>query len=548
MSLPLGQKGAYMSEVRRVYVEKKPDFAVKAKELRHEIKSYLGIGDVTGVRELIRYDVENISDEVFEKACTCVFSEPPVDDLYKETFEAAEGSRIFSVEYLPGQFDQRADSAVQCIQFLKEDEKPIIRSATTYVIEGNISDEELAAIKNHCINPVDSREADPAKPETLVTKFEEPEDVKIFDGFKDMEEEKLKELYASLNLAMTFKDFLHIQNYFKNEEKRDPSMTEIRVLDTYWSDHCRHTTFSTELKNVEFGDGDYKEPIVKTYEQYLSDRQVLYKDRNDKFICLMDLALLAMKKLKAEGKLQDQEESEEINACSIVVPVDVDGKEEEWLINFKNETHNHPTEIEPFGGAATCLGGAIRDPLSGRTYVYQAMRVTGAADPTVSVKDTMKGKLPQKKLVRGAAQGYSSYGNQIGLATGYVKEIYHPDYVAKRMEIGAVMGAAPRRAVIRETSDPGDMIILLGGRTGRDGCGGATGSSKVHTEESIETCGAEVQKGNAPTERKIQRLFRREEVSKIIKKCNDFGAGGVSVAIGELAAGLKIDLDKVPKS
>ena len=547
MSLPQGQKGAYMSEVRRVYVEKKPDFAVKAKELRHEIKSYLGIGDVTGVRELIRYDVENISDEVFEKACTCVFSEPPVDDLYKETFEAAEGARIFSVEYLPGQFDQRADSAVQCIQFLKEDEEPIIRSATTYVIEGNVSDEELEAIKNHCINPVDSREADPAKPETLVTKFEEPEDVKIFGGFKDMEEEKLKELYASLNLAMTFKDFLHIQNYFKNEEKRDPSMTEIRVLDTYWSDHCRHTTFSTELKTVEFGEGDYKDPIVKTYEKYLSDRQVIYKDRNDKFVCLMDLALMAMKKLKAEGKLQDQEESEEINACSIVVPVDVDGKEEEWLINFKNETHNHPTEIEPFGGAATCLGGAIRDPLSGRTYVYQAMRVTGAADPTVSVKDTMKGKLPQKKLVRGAAQGYSSYGNQIGLATGYVKEIYHPNYVAKRMEIGAVMGAAPRRAVIRETSDPGDMIILLGGRTGRDGCGGATGSSKVHTEESIETCGAEVQKGNAPTERKIQRLFRREEVSKIIKKCNDFGAGGVSVAIGELAAGLKIDLDKVPK-
>ena len=536
-----------MSEVRRVYVEKKPDFAVKAKELRHEIKSYLGIGDVTGVRVLIRYDVENISDEVFEKACTCVFSEPPVDDLYKETFEAAEGSRIFSVEYLPGQFDQRADSAVQCIQFLKEDEQPIIRSATTYVIEGNVSDEELEAIKNHCINPVDSREAEAVKPETLVTKFDEPEDVKIFEGFTEMEEEALKELYTSLNLAMTFKDFLHIQNYFKTEEKRDPSMTEIRVLDTYWSDHCRHTTFSTELKNVEFGEGDYKEPIVKTYEKYLADRQVIYKDRDDKFVCLMDLALMAMKKLKAEGKLQDQEESEEINACSIVVPVDVDGKEEEWLINFKNETHNHPTEIEPFGGAATCLGGAIRDPLSGRTYVYQAMRVTGAADPTVSVKDTMKGKLPQKKLVRGAAEGYSSYGNQIGLATGYVKEIYHPNYVAKRMEIGAVMGAAPRRAVIRETSDLGDIIILLGGRTGRDGCGGATGSSKVHTEESIETCGAEVQKGNAPTERKIQRLFRREEVSCLIKKCNDFGAGGVSVAIGELADGLRVDLDKVPK-
>ena len=536
-----------MSNVRRVYVEKKPDFAVQAKELKHEIEGYLGIQDVEAVRVLIRYDVENISDEIFEKACNCVFSEPPVDVLFKETFERKEGSKVFSVEYLPGQFDQRADSAVQCVQFLKEDENPIIRSATTYVIEGNVSLEELEAIKAHCINPVDSREAEAEKPETLVTNFEEPEDVKIFEGFADMAEDELKELYASLNLAMTFKDFLHIQNYYKNEEKRDPSMTEIRVLDTYWSDHCRHTTFSTELKNVTFGDGDYKEPIVKTYEKYLADRQVIYKDRDDKFVCLMDLALMAMKKLKAEGKLQDQEESDEINACSIVVPVDVDGKEEEWLINFKNETHNHPTEIEPFGGAATCLGGAIRDPLSGRTYVYQAMRVTGAADPTVSVKETMKGKLPQKKLVRGAAHGYSSYGNQIGLATGYVKEIYHPNYVAKRMEIGAVLGAAPRRAVIRENSDPGDIIILLGGRTGRDGCGGATGSSKVHTEESIETCGAEVQKGNAPTERKIQRLFRREEVSCIIKKCNDFGAGGVSVAIGELAAGLKIDLDKVPK-
>ena len=536
-----------MSSVRRVYVEKKPDFAVQAKELKHEISSYLGIKTVTAVHVYIRYDVENISEEVFEKACTCVFSEPPVDVLYKEQIPMAEGARVFSVEYLPGQFDQRADSAVQCVQFLKEDEQPIIKSATTYVIEGNITDEEFEAIKNHCINPVDSRETGMVKPETLVTKFEEPEDVKIFDGFIDMEEAALKELYASLNLAMTFKDFQHIQNYFKNEEKRNPSMTEIRVLDTYWSDHCRHTTFSTELKNVTFKDGDYKEPIVKTYEQYLADREVLYKGRDDKFICLMDLALLAMKKLKSEGKLQDQEESDEINACSIVVPVDVDGKEEEWLINFKNETHNHPTEIEPFGGAATCLGGAIRDPLSGRTYVYQAMRVTGAADPTVSVKETLKGKLPQKKLVRGAAHGYSSYGNQIGLATGYVKEIYHPNYVAKRMEIGAVMGAAPRRAVKRENSDPGDIIILLGGRTGRDGIGGATGSSKVHTEASIEVCGAEVQKGNAPTERKIQRMFRREEVSKLIKKCNDFGAGGVSVAIGELAPGLQINLDKVPK-
>ena len=536
-----------MSTVRRVYVEKKPEFAIKAKDLKHEIKHYLNIQTVTNVRELIRYDVENISDETYEKACKVVFAEPPVDICYQEDFPRAEGARVFSVEFLPGQFDQRADSAVQCVQFLKEDEQPIIRSAVTYVIEGEMTDEQFDAVKAHCINPVDSRETGLEKPETLVTKFEEPADVKIFDGFIDMPEAELKALYDSLGLAMTFKDFLHIQNYFRGEEKRNPSMTEIRVLDTYWSDHCRHTTFSTELTNVTFGEGDYYEPMKKSYDRYLSDREVLYKGRDDKFICLMDLALLAMKKLKSEGKLADQEESDEINACSIVVPVDVDGKDEEWLINFKNETHNHPTEIEPFGGAATCLGGAIRDPLSGRTYVYQAMRVTGAADPTVPVSQTIEGKLPQKKLVREAAHGYSSYGNQIGLATGYVKEVYHPNYVAKRMEIGAVMGAAPRRAVIRENSDPGDIIILLGGRTGRDGIGGATGSSKVHTEASIEVCGAEVQKGNAPTERKIQRMFRREEVSYIIKKCNDFGAGGVSVAIGELAPGLQIDLDKVPK-
>ena len=539
-----------MSNVKRVYVEKKPGFAVQADDLRHEIKSYLGIKDVESVRVLIRYDVENISDETFEKACNGIFSEPPVDTLYHEEFPVADGCRIFSVEFLPGQFDQRADSAIQCVQFIKEDEQPVIKTAITYVIEGRdgaISDEEFEAIKAHCINPVDSRETGMEKPDTLVTKFDEPADVIIFHGFKDMAEEQLKELYSSLGLAMTFKDFLHIQKYFKGEEDRDPSMTEIRVLDTYWSDHCRHTTFSTELTDVTFGEGDYKEPIEDTYKQYLADHSEIFKGREDKFVCLMDLALMAMRKLKKEGKLADQEESDEINACSIVVPIKVDGVEEEWLVNFKNETHNHPTEIEPFGGAATCLGGAIRDPLSGRTYVYQAMRVTGAADPTVSVKDTMKGKLPQKKLVREAAHGYSSYGNQIGLATGAVKEIYHPNYVAKRMEIGAVLGAAPRRAVIRETSDPGDIIILLGGRTGRDGCGGATGSSKVHTEESIETCGAEVQKGNPPTERKIQRLFRREEVSKLIKKCNDFGAGGVSVAIGELADGLKVDLDKVPK-
>ena len=533
--------------VKRVYVEKKPEFAVQAKELRHEVKSYLGIKTVKNVRVLIRYDVENLSDATFERACNGVFAEPPVDVLYREDFPREESDHIFSVEFLPGQFDQRADSAVQCVQFIKEDELPVIKTATTYVIEGEISEEEMEAIKAHCINPVDSRETGLEKPETLVTKFEEPADVKIFDGFKDMPEAELKELYSSLGLAMTFKDFQHIQNYFKGEEHRDPSMTEIRVLDTYWSDHGRHTTFSTELTEVSFGDGDYRKPMEDTYKEYLQTHSEIFKGREDKFVCLMDLALMAMRKLKKEGKLQDQEESDEINACSIVVPVEVDGVEEEWLVNFKNETHNHPTEIEPFGGAATCLGGAIRDPLSGRTYVYQAMRVTGAADPTVSVKETMKGKLPQKKLVRSAAHGYSSYGNQIGLATGLVKEIYHPDYVAKRMEIGAVMGAAPRRAVIRENSDPGDIIILLGGRTGRDGCGGATGSSKVHTEESIETCGAEVQKGNAPTERKIQRMFRREEVSKLIKKCNDFGAGGVSVAIGELADGLQINLDKVPK-
>lgn len=543
-----------MSKVRRVYVEKKAPYAVKAKELKHEISSYLGIKTVTGVRVLVRYDIEGLSDDTYQKACNTVFSEPPVDTLYEETFPYdEEKDRVFSVEYLPGQFDQRADSAEQCVKFLKEDENPVIHSATTYVIEGTVTDEEFESIKAFQVNPVDSRLTDLEKPETLVTEFEEPKDVIIFDGFKDMDETNLKELYDSLGLAMTFKDFLHIQNYFKNDENRDPSMTEIRVLDTYWSDHCRHTTFNTELTSVKFDDGYYKTPILKTYERYIDDREVIFKGRDDKFVCLMDLALLAMRKLKAEGKLDDQEKSDEINACSIVVPVEIDKEDgngvitEEWLVNFKNETHNHPTEIEPFGGAATCLGGAIRDPLSGRTYVYQAMRVTGAADPTKPMSETLHGKLPQKKLVRGAANGYSSYGNQIGLATGLVKEIYHPDYVAKRMEIGAVIAAAPRYAVKRENSDPGDIIVLLGGRTGRDGCGGATGSSKVHTESSIETCGAEVQKGNAPTERKLQRLFRREEVSKLIKKCNDFGAGGVSVAIGELADGLDINLDKVPK-
>ncbi len=540
-----------MATVKRIYVEKKEPYAVRAGELKQEIKKYLDIKTLEEVRVLVRYDVEALSEDVYKKALVTVFSEPPVDNVYEGSFEKNEKDRVFSVEYLPGQFDQRADSAEQCVKLLNEKEEPIIRSATTYVLSGDISEEDFERIKAYCINPVDSRETDETVPETLVQKFDEPADVKIFDGFKDMPEAELKTLYDSLGLAMTFKDFLHIQNYFHGEENRDPSMTEIRVLDTYWSDHCRHTTFQTELKNISFEDGDYKKPIEDTYKAYKETHDEMYKGRDDKFVCLMDIALLAMKKLREEGKLDDMEVSDEINACSIVVPVDIDhgnGPEtEEWLVFFKNETHNHPTEIEPFGGAATCLGGAIRDPLSGRGYVYQAMRVTGAADPTKSLRDTLEGKLAQRKIVTGAAKGYSSYGNQIGLATGLVDEIYHPNYVAKRMEIGAVMGAAPRKNVIRENSDPDDVIILLGGRTGRDGCGGATGSSKAHNTESIDTCGAEVQKGNAPTERKIQRLFRRAEVSSLIKKCNDFGAGGVSVAIGELADGLTVDLDKVPK-
>ena len=536
-----------MEAVRRVYVEKKKEYAGAARDLAAEIRGYLGIKGLTGVRILIRYDAQGISDKVFEQACRCVFAEPPVDRIYQETFPCSENDHCFSVEYLPGQFDQRADSAMQCIRFLDEEQQPIIRSATTYVLEGEISEDDFDAVRGYCINPVDSRQAPEEKPDTLFPQYPEPEDILVFDGFCSMKEEELQKLYASLNLAMTFRDFLHIQKYFADDEQRDPTMTEIRVLDTYWSDHCRHTTFLTELKEVNFEEGAFRRPLEDSFNSYLASRKEVYGDRKDKFICLMDLALIAMKRLKKEGKLTDQEESDEINACSIVVPVQVDGETQEWLVNFKNETHNHPTEIEPFGGAATCLGGAIRDPLSGRTYVYQAMRVTGAADPTKSVSQTLAGKLPQKKLVREAAHGYSSYGNQIGLATGYVKEIYHPDYVAKRMEIGAVIGAAPRKAVQRLSSDPGDIIILLGGRTGRDGIGGATGSSKVHTVQSIEVCGAEVQKGNAPTERKLQRMFRREEVSRIIKKCNDFGAGGVSVAIGELAPGLEIDLDLVPK-
>jgi phosphoribosylformylglycinamidine synthase len=538
--------------VRRVYVEKKEAVAEKAHELKGELKSYLSLKELEKVRVLIRYDIENISEETYKKALGIVFSEPPVDDLYEGDFPKNAGDFCFSVEYLPGQFDQRADSAEQCVKLLDAGQEPVIRSATTYVLSGSFSADEKEAIKAYCINPVDSRETDETLPETLVTKYEDPADVAVFDGFTAYGEEELKKLYDSLNLAMTFKDFRFIQEYFAGEEKRDPSMTEIRVLDTYWSDHCRHTTFQTELTNVTFEDGFYRKPIEDSYNRYLAAHKELYKGRDDKYVCLMDVALLAMKELKKAGKLADMEESDEINACSIIVPIDIEKEDgskttEEWLVFFKNETHNHPTEIEPFGGAATCLGGAIRDPLSGRGYVYQAMRVTGAADPTKSLKETLLGKLPQRKICTGAAKGYSSYGNQIGLATGLVDEVYHPNYVAKRLEIGAVMGAAPRKNVKRETSDPGDIIILLGGRTGRDGCGGATGSSKAHTTSSIDTCGAEVQKGNAPTERKIQRLFRRAEVSRLIKKCNDFGAGGVSVAIGELADGLRIYLDRVPK-
>ncbi len=534
--------------VRRIFVEKKVPFAVKAKELKNEMSEYLGI-EAEEVRVLIRYDVENVSDATFAQAKQTVFSEPPVDDIYDEEFPHKTSDFCFTVEYLPGQFDQRADSAEQCVKLLNDSEEPIIKSATTYVISSktSLTSETRNMIIKHCVNPVDSRVTDEPKPTTLEDHFDEPADVIVFDGFKDMAEPKLKELYDGLGLAMTFADFKHIQRYFHDEEHRNPTMTEIRVLDTYWSDHCRHTTFATELKDVKFDDGFYRPLIEGAFQQYLADHKEQYAGRSDKFVCLMDIGTLAAKRLKKAGILDDQEPSDEINACSIVVPVIIDGNKEEWLINFKNETHNHPTEIEPFGGAATCLGGCIRDPLSGRTYVYQAMRVTGAADPTKPLNETLAGKLPQRKIVTTAAHGYSSYGNQIGLATGLVNEVYHPNYVAKRMEIGAVIAAAPRRAVKRLTSDPGDIIILLGGRTGRDGIGGATGASKSHTTKSLTTCGAEVQKGNAPTERKIQRLFRREEVSSIIKKCNDFGAGGVSVAIGELADGLQINLDKVPK-
>ena len=527
--------------VYRVYVEKKTPFAVEAQGVLADIRSSLGIHTAESVRILNRYDVEDISDEDFELAKKTILSEPQVDNVYDALPAFAQNEKVFAVQFLPGQFDQRADSAAQCIQLAAQHDRPTVASAKVYVIQG-VSDEELTRIKAHLINPVESMEASLETPETLHTPYDVPADVAVLDGFCDLDEQGLRDFIKNYGLAMDLGDITFCQKYFKETEKRTPTITEIRMIDTYWSDHCRHTTFSTRIEDVEI-ESDY---VKDAYNEYLELRKTIHAGK-DKPMTLMDLATIGAKVLKKRGNLRNLDESEEINACSIKVKAAVDGKHEDWLLMFKNETHNHPTEIEPFGGAATCLGGAIRDPLSGRSYVYQAMRVTGAADPTVSLKDTMHGKLPQRKIVKVAAEGYSSYGNQIGLATGLVKEVYHPNYVAKRMEIGAVMGAAPRRCVKRLNSDPGDIIILLGGRTGRDGCGGATGSSKAHTESSIETCGAEVQKGNAPTERKIQRLFRREEVASLIKKCNDFGAGGVSVAIGELADGLQIDLDKVPK-
>ncbi|HHW00018.1 MAG TPA: phosphoribosylformylglycinamidine synthase [Clostridiaceae bacterium] len=534
------------NKVRRIYVEKKKGFDVEAAGLFHDLKYNLGIENLKAVRIIQRYDIEGISDEEYEKSKRTIFSEPPVDVVYDEYIDLDKNDRVFAIEYLPGQYDQRADSASQCVQILTQGERPEISAAKLIVLKGDISDAEYEKIKKYCINPVECREASMEKPETLKTKVDMPQNVKIIDGFVDMSEEELKSLLRDLGLAMSLEDLKFCRQYFSEEEKRNPTITEIRLIDTYWSDHCRHTTFLTNIKDVQIEKGRYSDVIEETYNKYLQSRNFVYSEKQ-KPICLMDIATIAMKELRKRGKLEDLDVSDEINACSIVVNVDVDGKEEEWLVMFKNETHNHPTEIEPFGGAATCLGGAIRDPLSGRAYVYQAMRVTGSGDPRTRIEDTLPGKLPQRKITTGAAAGYSSYGNQIGLATGQVAEIYDEGYVAKRMEIGAVIGAAHKNNVVRGKPVAGDVIILLGGRTGRDGCGGATGSSKEHTEESLLTCGAEVQKGNPPTERKIQRLFRNPSVSRMIKKCNDFGAGGVSVAVGELAEGLDINLDAVPK-
>ena len=529
--------------VKRIYVEKKPEISVEAKGLLKDLKENLLLENLEDLKIVNRYDVEGINDEIFEKAKNTVFSEPQVDECFEEEYPFAKEDKIFGVEYLPGQFDQRANSLSECLQILTEGERPLAKSAKIYVIKGNISTEDLEKIKKYIINPVDSRECTLEKLKTVKDEYPEPKDVAIVEGFIHMTDEDSKKFYDKYGFAMDIEDLKFCQKYFRDVEKRDPSMTEMKMIDTYWSDHCRHTTFLSKLDKVEI-DWDLANKI---YEDYKKSREYVYDGKKAKDICLMDVATIAVKELKKKGMLKDLDESEEINACSIQAEILVDGKPEEYLIMFKNETHNHPTEIEPFGGAATCLGGAIRDPLSGRVYVYQAMRVTGCGDPRTSVKDTLPNKLPQRKLTNEAARGYSSYGNQIGLATGQVAEIYHPGYVAKRLEIGALVGAAPKKNVIRKVPEPGDVVVLLGGRTGRDGCGGATGSSKAHNSASLTTCGAEVQKGNAPEERKIQRLFRNPEVTTLIKRCNDFGAGGVSVAIGELADGLEINLDKVPK-
>ena len=527
--------------VKRIYVQKKSGFDVEAKGVLADLQENLQIKELEDVIILNRYDVSGIDDLTYEKAKNTVFSEPQVDICFDEEYDFGE-NKVFAVEFLPGQFDQRATSLSECLQIISGEERPIAKSAKVYVLKGSITDAQVEKIKKYIINPVDSRVASLEKLASIEDKMEEPSDVAVIEGFINMTDEDATKFYEKYGFAMDLADLKFCQTYFRDTEKRDPTMTEMKMIDTYWSDHCRHTTFLTKLEVI-----DIKWDLLKEiYENYIASRKFVYEDRK-KDICLMDVATIAAKELKKRGILKDLDESEEINACSIKANIMVDGKEEEYLIMFKNETHNHPTEIEPFGGAATCLGGAIRDPLSGRVYVYQAMRVTGCGDPRVSVEDTLPNKLPQRKLTNEAARGYSSYGNQIGLATGQVAEVYHPGYVAKRLEIGALIGAAPAKNVIRLRPEPGDKVILLGGRTGRDGCGGATGSSKAHTSESLSTCGAEVQKGNAPEERKIQRLFRNEEASKLIKRCNDFGAGGVSVAVGELAEGLIINLDKVPK-
>lgn len=532
--------------VRRIYVEKKKEFAAEAENLYFEIKENLLVKSLLGVKIINRYDVQGLNDEEYVQASSLIFSEANVDIIYHEKLALGNDERAFAVEYLPGQYDQRADSAAQCIQILTQKERPLVRTAKVIVLEGRVSKVELQKIKEYCINPLDSREASSEKPIRLDLEELEPNKVEVLNGFISLTHEELQDLAKNLGLAMSIEDFEFCQKYFKDTERRNPSITEIRVIDTYWSDHCRHTTFLTKIQKVTIQQSIYNQSLKHAYDIYLQARKTLYTE-TERDISLMDIATIGMKELDKQGLLEDLEVSDEINACSIVVNADVNGKSEEWLLMFKNETHNHPTEIEPFGGAATCLGGAIRDPLSGRSYVFGAMRVTGSADPRTPIEETMPGKLPQRKITTGAAAGYSSYGNQIGLATGQVAEIYHPNYAAKRMEIGAVLGAAPRSNVVREAPKAGDVIVLLGGRTGRDGCGGATGSSKEHDDNSVVACGAEVQKGNPPTERKIQRLFRKSEISKLIKKCNDFGAGGVAVAIGELADGLVIDLDLVPK-